>query len=901
MRLSLARWIFTIGTEILLLLLLLIGESYLNFALMGISAIWFLVWGWKTRSFTFVRNHKNWQSPLVIAWLLWVLLLLWLLISAYFSISLPLSLDSVANWLFAWFMFWQVFVFKHWYKPIQWLGMIVTAIIAMTILSFIFQSFPFAASLLPGMNLLYPTYGHNHLAAVLLLIFPFSWWFSLSQPKSSLSKWFAIFPLVLALGLLFSSGRVAVVVGLFQLVFAGVWWLKDSNQFFTQNIYRATFVLFIFVSIAFSVLSIIPLIRKDFDCPIQIQGIKVCKDITKELRHFYWSQAISIVKEYPFTGSGPGTFEIASKKYAQSPSIASKFAHNAWLQESADMGIIGGFLFTMLMSMLLLLSSRSLFSEKNKNSLQVALLIGIAGVYFNAFFDFDWDFIGTAVLTFLMIGIVINSQQSQDNNQFLPRNIINKVPFAHLLLIHLVVVVLLGLGSMYVITDTLITTGRIQKAWHFFPYFRWHFKIFETTDQLDSDAKRRLSTIYEHHPETYISLLQQQTTGEERQKIIDKLVSLDPWQSTGHDLINHHILKQDWVTAAEKIKKTKETWDTLESKSNATINYSQKLHLVNQSMDIAKAFYERSDGVRAAEMHLLASQINPWFLLGEKPLFAQVNSSPETIIAYMEKMSVLESAFFGHQIDEYTEAYLLALIEEVASRKPIAVSDHAKRIVALNEGIKWRLWDELGGLLIEQLEQLMNSGDIEAAQQLADSAFELRQQLISREQSLGWDSEVKLSSLLVALGNKQILSKPELMFSNYKQASILNKWVFVDERLWFEDSSRNVVVERTVQTDFLYNYVVNTINEPNENIGWKADKHQELMIELLSRLLAEQRYDELIQLIYKVDSWNRINPEKREVIISQLRQAINFLVANNNEESAAELRDFIPVIESGSN
>lgn len=65
-------------------------------------------------------------------------------------------------------------------------------------------------------------------------------------------------------------------------------------------------------------------------------------DANAEVRSQIWRETIPLVRAYPFTGSGLGTFESAFLRYKRvAPMFIVDYAHNDYLQVLAELGLIG--------------------------------------------------------------------------------------------------------------------------------------------------------------------------------------------------------------------------------------------------------------------------------------------------------------------------------------------------------------------------------------------------------------------------------------------------------------------------------------------------------------------------------------------------------------------------------
>ena len=58
-------------------------------------------------------------------------------------------------------------------------------------------------------------------------------------------------------------------------------------------------------------------------------------------RFDYWEAAVKTVKSKPLFGTGPGTFGIAYDRVRRPDSVMAQMAHNDYLQQASDSGVIG--------------------------------------------------------------------------------------------------------------------------------------------------------------------------------------------------------------------------------------------------------------------------------------------------------------------------------------------------------------------------------------------------------------------------------------------------------------------------------------------------------------------------------------------------------------------------------
>lgn len=515
------------------LLLLLLGESYLGYFLLGLASLGMLFWQLITR--------KNWQYLSQIH-LMWLVFWLGLLGSALMTTLWPLTLRALASYGFAFISFWffsnlpqKIFPQKTFAWSLMGLGLV------MVCLSWFFMAFPSLASLLPGMNLLYSTYGHNHLASYLILVLPSSWWVSLDFFNQGFGKKYFhkkrvvifLIPLILTLSLLTSFGRVAVSIGLLELS----WLYWQVNKRYTKP-FKGLVLLFCVVLVIKAVFSLAPMVDPNFTCPVPKLEKQLCKPLTTEARPTYWNRALRMIQARPLRGFGPGTFGIAVNRFTDNSFSGSAYAHNAFLQNMAEWGVIPGVIFIILMFTLLINAG-----PHQRNSLSGALWMGAVGIYLNALFDFDWNFVGILSLTFVFLALLLREKKSildglklkqQPSFSKLPSS---QLPWHRIISLQLTKVMFYGaifslilLASLYAYTEILIRSGQVKKAFTTFPYFHWHRKIYEANSDFSSQETQQLAQIYRNQGEVYSLLITNETDRVKKQALREKLFVLQPWQ-----------------------------------------------------------------------------------------------------------------------------------------------------------------------------------------------------------------------------------------------------------------------------------------------------------------------------------------------------------------------------------
>lgn len=231
-------------------------------------------------------------------------------------------------------------------------GLLVVGVVA-TAASFVFLLSPSLAGFLPPMNLLYTTYGHNHLADLLLFIFPIA----ITQPWPLL--------ILFTVGMILTFARGAWVLLVVYLLFLA----RRAGLLAAA----ATVAAFLLISLGLTPIQKPPLLTDG--------------------RWEYWRQSVEAIKERSLFGSGPGTFYLESKRLQSAPSSYSWFAHSFPLQITVESGVVGLVMFLFLLW--------NVF-QKSKRS---PLLWGAGLVLVYSLYEFSLDYSTIWLLVWAAMGV----------------------------------------------------------------------------------------------------------------------------------------------------------------------------------------------------------------------------------------------------------------------------------------------------------------------------------------------------------------------------------------------------------------------------------------------------------------------------------------------------------------
>ena len=118
-------------------------------------------------------------------------------------------------------------------------------------------------------------------------------------------------------------------------------------------------------------------------------------DVSFRWRRDIYGSTLDMIGDYPWAGTGIGTFPIAIKRYQRAPYITGMYAHSHYLQLAAEMGLpsLAGFL--LFLGFLVGRGQRiiaGLEPQGRERSLAVGLAAGLLGSSLHAGVDLGWNY-----------------------------------------------------------------------------------------------------------------------------------------------------------------------------------------------------------------------------------------------------------------------------------------------------------------------------------------------------------------------------------------------------------------------------------------------------------------------------------------------------------------------------
>ncbi|MFC1830822.1 O-antigen ligase family protein [Thermodesulfobacteriota bacterium] len=345
------------------------------------------------------------------------ILFLFFLIVFLFSISKPDSTEAAALFLSYLVIFYATVYCIRTRKDQRELIYVICAIGLLLIIIGFFKYLGFVLppwdydDLNASMQFITGTYGnHNHFAGFLEMVIPITLVLFLSRARRGL-VWGALFSFVIVL----------VACHILTLSRGGWLSLFASLCFMTvvlllqKDFKNKTLLILVFsscIGIVFFVLSGSGL----FERALSLSDEETVMEMSG--RTIAWKGTIDVIKDYPFLGTGPGTFTTIFPKY-QPPGIMGRFyhAHNDYLQFISELGIM----FVPLICFILFSFFTIGFKKIDSNSRQISsftlgAMTGIVAILVHSFVDFNLHIPANAILFTVLAAIVIGGPRAVIKN-----------------------------------------------------------------------------------------------------------------------------------------------------------------------------------------------------------------------------------------------------------------------------------------------------------------------------------------------------------------------------------------------------------------------------------------------------------------------------------------------------
>jgi O-antigen ligase len=372
---------------------------------------------------------------------------------------------------------------------------------------------------LPTMNLLYPSYGHNHAVDLVIMVFPLVFYLAAKPVIARIFLW-ALFLMGIALS--FARGAWVLLLGYVSV--SGLLTRRPRRK----QLYAA---ISIFLATLLVVGISLPAAQKNnplAGTPLSRLASRMAGkgNILSDPRQEYWKQAITMFREKPVFGSGAGSFYFGSRRLQSKPSAYSWFAHSFVLQTLAEQGLWGGLPLILLVGLVSWKMLRYVLSHPPEQNVTSRLAIGALLAVLYSFFEFNLSFAVIWVIFWGIAGIVLGADRE---SSIKAKNGMFVYP-----------IVVLGIFYLlYTLQSIVLAFFPLQArlAFYLTPFDAGAAQYYLSSPSFVPGDMSTLLTFHKKDPETLLAVAATQERLEQREEALmtrERLLRLDPSLEENH-------------------------------------------------------------------------------------------------------------------------------------------------------------------------------------------------------------------------------------------------------------------------------------------------------------------------------------------------------------------------------
>lgn len=670
----------------------------------------------------------------VVLCVLWIVFLGALVVSSSQTTIIPNTIFGLIQQLIVFLVFFYALFVVNIGKYLQkTISVLIGVSILLVGISAAFYLFPTLAEHLPLNNMIFPSFGHNHLAEWLILVLPLSWWRCFekkSVPYLAISLLFTV-------ALWFSFGRIAIALGLIELllVILVVYSFQNTQiSRLVKGFVLATLLGFVgLLAVVFVIRPSSPLI-----CQHTYLQKLLCKPVAHEDRTIYWSQAIAIWQERPLLGTGLGTFYDSDLKHVQRVGYQSAFAHNSVLHMLAETGLVGTVPFVVLVLVSLVTAAK--VTIRSNKPIAYILLISLCLSFLNSLLDFSWSINTIYAGFFLLLALVVSMGLSQSEHRVTKRS----KPGAVRVIAVLIVVTAgsLVVGSYFagsVLYRLQYRTGVKILPLELSQYFK-HFRdqYVERTIGESEVARKQLFSVFHNDFEVLIQLMVHAESASEKSEYLNRLLDLNPWYG-------YSFFDADEYEAANGLERTVARTDDLLAFILARTNslrssdyYDANKRFAEQLLTVADHLFTQGKYQKAGQYYQYAQQMDRWILHSHTPVFDQADLSADQI-EFVLALDTSSPAYFGQYQSEYGTYAQALLMAQLSSGNSQAAPELFRIALHLTPWSEYDIWRSALSTISAQLDEpqwfsmvtvITEFDDVALKSRGFESAYEVRKRIV---------------------------------------------------------------------------------------------------------------------------------------------------------------------------
>lgn len=233
----------------------------------------------------------------------------------------------------------------------------------------------------------------NHFAGLLEMSFPFAMMGAVASAKQVRIdvgwKWAILTAVCLSvatlllIGILYSLSRMGFVACLVSILVMGLSLLMAGSSHPLRR--KAVPVLALVIVLAFVFLPSDPLIAR-------LADLSSAEEVSDQDRLQVWKETLGLIQEFPWVGSGLGSYESVFLRYKQiGEMMRDNYAHNDYLQGLAELGLFGFSLVAAFLSLALMKTASAISASTSPSVryLAVACLGSMAAILLHSVADFN--------------------------------------------------------------------------------------------------------------------------------------------------------------------------------------------------------------------------------------------------------------------------------------------------------------------------------------------------------------------------------------------------------------------------------------------------------------------------------------------------------------------------------
>lgn len=619
-----------------------------------------------------------------------LLLSLFFTISTFFSTHLPASLEKLVFYLvsLAIFTFFSSLHQKI-FQPKTFFYYLSVLTLTLNILVLFFTFYQDQQSLFPGMNLLVRSYGHNHYAAFLLLMMPVFWWQLLFKNDQLTEKENHFLMIVLLISsyllMILSLARLALLISLIQLlliffinkkVFSSI--KKDA---FVKIIVKTFIFAFLLIGIVFLFLSI-PLNKKSESlCPLIFSKKEICKPLLQNDRLIYWQKAWLIFRANPYFGAGLKNFNFASRQFPIKNYQITSYAHNVFLHNLAEGGLLVGVPFIFF---ILYIFYRSFLVMKiSDEPLHKFLWLAAFSSLLNAMFDFDWHFFVIFTTTLIFIAIILQHNNHQQE--------ITRTKALHGYYLCILVITVFFAASNH-LAQIFYKKNQTNLIINYLPYSNQQVRLLFNQNKLQVADFLNLYPFYRNDPEfLYRFAMLKDLTPEKKAALQIEYAKKDPVAfitNINFDRLNF----QEALPVADKYVEIVQEYNFINN--TVFLDYWDQRNMAAQFFTFANQAYLAENPMLAANYYQKALLLNE-FVMGDRraEFLDSYNFSKAQV--FLEQFKDFNPEKMGKYFYEYMSFYERVLIYLFKNNQQESFFLLSEAMFKQQYNFSWFLWRDL--------------------------------------------------------------------------------------------------------------------------------------------------------------------------------------------------------------